>query len=1183
MINELMNFFRARQDAQTPVGREMQSDLNGQTDEQYAESLNRAHIEAYGAPIPVTPAYTPPAGEMKTRRELPGRIVAAAGQGVMNAAYELNRTVNEIGQWATDQPGVMPVLGEALQAITLDPETKTPKILPAASTNPATAVAENVITSGAQFAVPFAAMSSLFKGYQLFKVAGQDASWLTNFANEAAKGAITSLPVDFAAFDPVENNLADIAKQFGFLPEWAAFMASKSADGDVEEKLANRVRAAVANVPFGVAAQGAMSAPGLAVEGAAKAYMLAAKGMRAVRGVNWEEMERVGMQELKSATSPGRLNEGVPLDAAWSATKVLAARLMKSKGGEPLDRAAFDDVLQNVPPDQHEQVMALAEDLAAGPASGMGTVRGRTVEELKTAIPPEARVSSPRLLEPGPVKTSAGTEFKDLPLDLPGMGLRGMNDTDVANLWQQAVDESPTMAGTRAVELGASPHAAEFWNAALSLPNRARFWYEISTEAMRDMLPDFTPKELERFFGLVGATSPQANPYDNMRRALSVMGHDLAGRPANTALSFSPGSKGGLVRTELFGQDTATNKIHNFGGTFEFLAGMRDDPPLSTNDRQVAKSFNISDKELFQNQALYEPLSRFYLKMRDALNARLAPGEEPYEAWQLQALGWVEQRMRDPRGSNTGDDYMMALDTIHGKLVDAGIVDEGQPITREVLTDPRSQRVFDPTTPAFEKAPMATIEPMSERSPETARMLGMKDQWDDAARRDMAKAIRRTSNNLSTRTGTEPSIATQAFDMARGLRRLEGTGPMKAVPEITRIDYGRGTWQGNINENMRIPLRGATDRESEVFLAFYTEGLKQDLSPASVYRQVAHDSTPAAGKVRTYSVFFKEEIGDEQLKAFSDELGPNFEVSLTDTPNGAMIDIAPSFGEDGTPQGIDYETVVAAAKAKFGNKTEGAVLARDFSSTAVFHDDAPAIIQEHLREIDSKAVDRIVEIANVGRKEARAYLKSGDAASLGGIPKGRVGRAARIREEHGRLRSGITSVRQKFKEELTRQEADIKAAATALEARNAKRAAKKGPKPAKAAASEPDAAPATGTVDDTFEGKRKAKTGQRWEVFDLDAGEDDPMQRVFASKKEAREYVLAHPDKNLDMDHFGGREIAPAGPAVEPTAQEIFDSFTADDFEEMSELVKAAKEHLKGQKVSDTLMRKIEAAKEQKP
>jgi hypothetical protein len=114
-----------------------------------------------------------------------------------------------------------------------------------------------------------------------------------------------------------------------------------------------------------------------------------------------------------------------------------------------------------------------------------------------------------------------------------------------------------------------------------------------------------------------------------------------------------------------------------------------------------------------------------------------------------------------------------------------------------------------------------------------------------------------------------------------------------------------------------------------------------------------------------------------------------------------------------------------------------------------------------------------VEITNVERKEARAYLKSGDAANLGGIPKGRVGRAARIREEHGGLRSSVATVRQKFKDELTRQEADLKATADALVERNAVR-------PDNAETNAPAAEEEkAGAADTTFNDKRGSGTCSR--------------------------------------------------------------------------------------------------------
>lgn len=1031
---------RARYEAYSSAGRAMREDLAALPPEAYDKAYSDALYEKHGVRAEEPPKAAPapseePLGVAGVVARKTGRLGLAAAEGVANAVWELGRTTRAIADFGAEAFGG-----------NVEDYGPMPDILQDKSWD------ESMAKGIGQFMAPYIGISRYLGGLKAFQAIGAK----SKFVESVLTGALGSVPVDFAFFDPVENNIAPaldtLAKHLGVESDLLAYMSPEAGDeDDAALQLENRVKAALMNMPVGVVADLGLGA-GAAV--ASKAFALTAAGIKKLRALNWAQIEEQGMKEL--AASAGRLNEGIPIDTGWAAAKVLAARIARAGG---FDKAKVDDVLEQVPVERHEELLRIAQETAAERGHNAGTLRGRTVEELRQAIPPEVRVSSPRLLEPGPVRTTSGIEFKDLPLDAPGEGLRGMTTEDVSAIWRSSVDQSPLAAGEKAAELGASPHVAEFWDRALRLPNRARYWYEISTESMRDTLPDLTPEELKEFFAVVGATSPQANPYDNMRRALSAFGHKLAGRPATTALSFSPGSKGGPVRSTFFGHDVETNKVHNFGGTFEFLAGLRNDPPLSTNDRQVAKSFSISDKELFQNQALYEPISRFYMNLRDALNSKLAPGEEPYETWQLQALGWVQQRLDDPKGSNTGDDYMMALDRIQQTLADHGLIAEGQPLTKDVLAREDVQRILDPTTAKFERADIATVEVMSERSPQTARLLSMRDRWDDITERRLGQTLRRTMNALATRDGAQPSVASRALDAARGLRSLSETGTTGKASGITRIDYGRGTWRGNINQNIRVPLIGADENERKVFLALFAEGLDQDMAPSSIFKKTTRASKPADGVVRTYSVFAEAELDDAAVKEFSDSLGEAFEVSVTDVPNGTLIDVVPSFGDSG-PVGIDEDAIGAAADVLFSGKgVKGAVLPRDFQSTAVTREEASGIIETHLREIEATAVDKIQEITNVSRKAAREFFRTGSPEVLGELPAGRVARAARVRAEGSGLRDRVVATRQEIADQLARQEREIGEIADRLERKPPGRSKPRASAPAKAPPPEAAAAP----------------------------------------------------------------------------------------------------------------------------
>lgn len=533
------------------------------------------------------------------------------------------------------------------------------------------------------------------------------------------------------------------------------------------------------------------------------------------------------------------------------------------------------------------------------------TKRGGSIEQLREDIPNKERVFKKPLSGGQPVTKEDGTRFIDGDLTQKGEGLTGlgMTEQDFQDVWDVAVESSSDttkeVVATKGIDGPVRPKDFAFWDRALQLADQARYWYEISTESMMETLSELTPEQMEMFFMVVGATSPQANPHDNMRRAISIMGNLAANRPAQTAIAKGIGDKGGVVRSAVMNQHAETNKVHNFAGTFLYLAGYTDQAPLSTNDRQVAFSFNMKPTDLFGNQSVYYTLSQFYLGLAEALNARLPAGAEPYQAWQLQALGWVQERLDAPGGSNTNDDYMMALDRIKNQAENKGIIPEGGSFTNEVLADPELQTLVDPTTPAYIDANKTTIEVYSERSDVTQEYEQLKEYVDDKVKwkNRVQAAIRRSARALLTRDQVNkvPSVPSRLMTALTG----------KKV-EITRMDYGDGTYKGNANLNIRIPLNTPDKQHIKRVVAAFNEGLDQFLSPASNYKTLDDTDTLPEGAIETTQIFVPD-ARDVNLEELSNALPMNFELSVSYVPNGVVIDVAPDFDSEGGPYGMSRD------------------------------------------------------------------------------------------------------------------------------------------------------------------------------------------------------------------------------------------------------------------------------------
>jgi hypothetical protein len=154
-----------------------------------------------------------------------------------------------------------------------------------------------------------------------------------------------------------------------------------------------------------------------------------------------------------------------------------------------------------------------------------------------------------------------------------------------------------------------------FWDKAMKLPNRARYWYEVSTRWMQSQGAK-DPEQLRRVMDMVAATSPQLQPYPNLARGVGVLAEHAQGLPTATDLM-----QHATARTALSPEGLGGLKIGSFSGDFQHIAGLEDVPSLSTNDRQVLAYMGIRDPNAFIKEPwLYPFISKFHNILRDAEN-----------------------------------------------------------------------------------------------------------------------------------------------------------------------------------------------------------------------------------------------------------------------------------------------------------------------------------------------------------------------------------------------------------------------------------------------------------------------------------------------------------------------------------------------------------------------------------
>ena len=653
-----------------------------------------------------------------------------------------------------------------------------------------------------------------------------------------------------------------------------------------------------------------------------------------------------------------------------------------------------------------------------------GEQLGRTVHEIRANIGDEKFVVGDHK-EGYPLPSVVNGAILERDLDRPGLGW-DKPEAQLQSIVTQSFD-SAVAETKRGQEVVSSlpdtmqPKGAEFWSRALALPDRARFWYEISAAYFKKTFPDFTEEELSRFIDTVAATSPQANPYLNIARAVGVFSEHLAHVPVATDI-ISPTSVGHA----LSGTGLEGSKVRSFSGTMKYILGLSAEKPMSTNDRQVASTFGIGPNTIGSNPALYEVLSRFYINMRDALNANLPKGAEPYQTWQIQALGWVQERYDSEKRGGSGvatssDDYQQALSRLMDRLSKAGVAVENGAITADALANPVVPNAVSNTRQEFLDAPVATVEVQTLLSKNGQSIKDAVERAraseDVASLEEFDSITKRAFSELGQRSGgaNGTSLAERIASLIKG----------KKV-RIPRVSYGLGTYQGSVGANIRLPLLGMTETEIESFLSVIGEAWQQGAMAASEFREVDINSAPWPGFTRTYQIFLegRTAITNDEIARLSEALGGNELNVSTEIANGIVIDINPQFGEQG-PVSPEPATVHAAAGGVFGTHTFE-VFAMNHKSTYIERADYSAKVQAHGEVTRSKAVEAIVGKSGLDRDLIAKYLdttapglsrklldraaKAGVRASLRNNSSLTVTEEARAAKLKDQYRSGVSSL-----------------------------------------------------------------------------------------------------------------------------------------------------------------------------
>lgn len=629
----------------------------------------------------------------------------------------------------------------------------------------------------------------------------------------------------------------------------------------------------------------------------------------------------------------------------------------------------------------------------------------RSKEQIEEAIPPEQRYVGG--YEPGkPIKRPSGRKWHSGDLTAP-VGNLGFTQKTIDSAFQRALDESGP-AARRAVDALAAagsvmtPPSEKHWSdAGKNLKMVDRLWYEVSSESMSNSFPSDNPKDrLVLVADQIAATSPLADPNYNAELAISILSEMERGSPIYTpAVNMTGVSDAALGR---FGAGES-RKVGSFSGTFKFLGGAVNEPPLTTNDRQVAASFNIPDAAFGQYPVLYEVVARFYNHLRDNYNDRNGmvggkwKGDDngPMQSHQLQAISWVQTRAESrmqirkeisEEDAFNGDAYNSAFRLAAQRLRDGGVSvpvdDNGDPqFTREVLMNPKVSQILAPTSEDFKQSLMLTQEigtNLTETGKEfndliaKSKELGIVKNLEDAD-----KITNRYLNALGQRTKVAGKAKKDPSIMGKLVSAFVGK-----PTDVSRIEKGWGSFIGDFSKNLRVPIDDVPEQYREAFISVIGRQLKQAAGAASKF--INTDPTaPSANATRTYSVFLPGVLDpSSDLTVLAKELSTvGHEVNVSQRPNGLVIDVNPAFGDSG-PKGIDFEALDSAVRRTFGTKAK--ISSADHSSYYVDNTQYGAKIAEARRNLLNEAARNIAQyFPSVG--SAKDFIRGNASAEGGGV------------------------------------------------------------------------------------------------------------------------------------------------------------------------------------------------------
>lgn len=276
-------------------------------------------------------------------------------------------------------------------------------------------------------------------------------------------------------------------------------------------------------------------------------------------------------------------------------------------------------------------------------------------------------------------RVNAGIRFNDTPLDGPTL-----NDIAAESYGSQRIAEETGVGsaiGTRHRRVKSGENKGQYVGSpGIASPQglgvlrkglielaiegiKGRFWYERSGEFIHQGFSG-NRESTVGFVGALATTSPSTRVATNAEFAIRALNQSLAGDPIKSGIFPNP-MRPRLERVLLTHAVLNGRKVSSFYGNI--LHRMFPDIPQgATADLWMMEAYGY--KNAVPSEQQYNFIEREAAVVRDMMNAKLAPGERPWDVKQIQAAIWTAIKARKEKTpvSQAARDFS---DVIRPKLV----------------------------------------------------------------------------------------------------------------------------------------------------------------------------------------------------------------------------------------------------------------------------------------------------------------------------------------------------------------------------------------------------------------------------------------------------------------------------------------------------------------------------------